>query len=191
VVWLGDREDWLACFRLGDELRPGAREAVDALRAMGIAVHLLSGDEPAVAERVAATLGIGRVTARALPGEKQRYVRGLQAGGACVAMVGDGINDAPVLAQADVSIAMGSGSDLARLRADAVLLSDRLADLVAAVAVARRARRVVRQNIGWAVAYNALAIPLAVAGWVTPLAAGVGMSASSLVVVVNALRLRR
>lgn len=190
IVWLGDEEGCLACFRLGDELRPGTRSAIDALHAMGIVVHLLSGDEHPVAARIAAELGIPKVTARALPELKQRYVRNLQLGGACVAMVGDGINDAPVLAQADVSIAMGSGSDIASLRADAVLLSDCLADLVDGLRVATRTRRVVRQNIGWAIAYNGIAIPLAVAGWVTPLMAGIGMSASSLLVVLNALRLR-
>jgi len=191
IVWLGNERGWIACFRLGDALRPHAREAIDALHAMGITLHLLSGDAPAVTERIAAELGIENATARALPEEKQHYVRNLQAGGAKVAMVGDGINDAPVLAQADVSIAMGGGADIAQLRADAVLLSDTLADLVAAVKVARRARRVLRQNVAWAVAYNGIAIPLAFAGMVTPLVAGIGMSASSLIVVVNALRLRR
>ena len=191
TVWLGDERGWIAAFRLGDALRPEAKSAVEALGALGIRVHLLSGDEARVASHVAAELGIGKVTARALPEAKRDYVRKLQEAGHRVAMVGDGINDAPVLAQADVSIAMGGGADLAQLRADAVLLSDDLGDLVEAVKVARRTRRVVRQNVAWALAYNAVAIPLAFAGWVTPLIAGIGMSASSLAVVANALRLRR
>jgi Cu2+-exporting ATPase len=190
IVWLGSEDGWIACFRLGDTVRPHARAAIDELHAMGIAVHLVSGDGRAACERVAAELGIERVTARALPEDKQRYVRKLQLGGACVAMVGDGINDTPVLAQANVSVAMGSGADIAQLRADAVLLSDSLSDLVTAVKIARRTRGVVRQNIAWAFAYNAFVIPLAFAGLVTPLVAGIGMSASSLLVVGNALRLR-
>ena len=191
VVWLGDEQGWIAAFRMGDAIRPGAREALDALRATGARLHLLSGDGPGVTARVAAELGIADFEAGATPERKQRFVRALQARGARVAMVGDGINDAPVLAQADVSIAMGGGADLAQVRADAVLLSDSVADLAAAVALARRARRVVRQNLAWALAYNLVVIPLAFAGLVTPLVAGIGMSASSLLVVANALRLRR
>ena len=133
---------------------------------------------------------IERVEARATPERKKAYVQALQLRGARVAMVGDGINDAPVIAQADVSIAMGTGSDLAQVRADAVLLSDSLDDLVAALALARRTRGVIRENLAWALGYNMVVIPLALAGMVTPLLAGVGMSLSSLVVVVNALRLR-
>ena len=191
VAFLGDERGWIAGFRLGDALRAEARAALDELRAMGLRLHLLSGDERPVAECVAVELGIDRVTACAAPEAKQRYVRELQLGGARVAMVGDGINDAPVLAQADVSIAMGGGADLAQVRADAVLLSDSLADLVRALKLARKARRVIRQNLAWALGYNLVAIPTAFAGLVTPLLAGIGMSASSLLVVANALRLRR
>jgi P-type Cu2+ transporter len=191
VVWLADANGWIAALRMGDALRDEARDLVDLLRARRVRVHLLSGDEPAVAERVAQALGIRHVRARATPGMKRAYVRELQSRGARVAMVGDGINDAPVLAQADVSVAMGGGADLAQIRADAVLLSDSLGDLAAAVTLARRTRRVIAQNLGWALAYNLVAVPLAFAGLVTPLVAGIGMSASSLVVVGNALRLRR
>ncbi len=191
VVWLADEQGWIAAFRLGDALREDAGAAVAGLRALGLTVHLLTGDEPRVAEAVATTLGIGHVQARASPEGKREYVRALQAHGARVAMVGDGINDAPVLAQADVSIAMGEGADLARLRADAVLVSGALADLPRALRTARATRRVIRQNLGWALGYNLAVLPLAFAGLVTPLLAGVGMASSSLLVVANALRLRR
>ena len=139
----------------------------------------------------AAQLGIAQATPEATPQAKIDYVRNLQARGARVAMVGDGVNDAPVLAQADVSVAMGGGADLAQLRADAVLLSDDVADLVHAACIARRARRIVRQNLAWALAYNLVVIPVACAGWITPLAAGVAMASSSLLVVANALRVLR
>ena len=179
----------MAAFRLGDALRPEAREAVDALQAMGIRVYMLSGDGEQPAQHAAAQLGIEQVEARATPLRKARFVADLQGAGARVAMVGDGLNDGPVLGRADVSIAMGSGADLAQLQADAVLLSNRLDDLVAAIRIARATRRIVRQNLAWALAYNLCVIPLALLGGVTPLAAGIGMSTSSLLVVLNALRL--
>ena len=190
VTWLADESGWIAAFRIGDGLRPEARSAVAALQALGLRVHLLTGDEPAVAHRVAGELGIGRVRSRASPEGKQDYVRALQREGRRVAMVGDGVNDAPVLGLADVSIAMGEGADLTQLKADAVLASGSLADLVGAVRLARRTRRVLRQNLGWALGYNAVVLPLAFAGMVTPLLAGIGMASSSLAVVANALRLR-
>lgn len=190
VAWLGDADGWIAAFRVGDAVRPEARDAIAGLCAAGIRVHLLTGDMKAVAERVAGTLGIACVEAGALPESKLDYVRMLQAANGRVAMVGDGLNDAPVLAQADVAIAMGGGADLAQLRADAILLSNDLRDMVTAMRVARRTRRIVRQNVAWAFAYNAIAIPLAFAGLVTPLVAAIGMSASSLLVVANALRLK-
>jgi P-type Cu2+ transporter len=190
VVWLGDARGWIAAFRLGDALRPEAREAIARLKESGATLHLLTGDDPAVAQRVAAELGIARVEARATPERKVAYIRVLQLTGARVAMVGDGVNDAPVLAQADLSVAMGGGADLAQVRADAVLLSDSLGDLARAAHLARRARTVIRQNLAWALAYNLVVVPLAFAGLVTPLLAAVGMSASSLAVVANALRLR-
>ncbi len=191
TVWLGDPTGWIAALRLGDALRSDAHAAVAVLRARGIALHLLTGDADSIAQRVARSLGIAHVEAQASPARKLAYVRELQSRGARVAMVGDGINDAPGMGQADVSIAMGGGADLAQVRADAVLLSNSLADLAAAAQIARRTRAVIRQNLAWALAYNAIVIPLAFAGAVTPLLAGVAMSASSLLVVANALRLRR
>jgi Cu2+-exporting ATPase len=190
TVFLGDERGWIAGFRLGDEIRPEARAALARLRGIGLRVHLLSGDERGVAEAVAAALAIDHVIAPSSPEGKLAYVRDLQQAGARVVMVGDGINDAPVLARADVSVAMGGGADLAQVRADAVLLSDSLDDFADACLIARKARRVTRQNLAWALAYNLVALPVAVAGVLTPLLAAVGMSLSSLAVVANVLRLR-
>jgi len=191
VAALGDEHGWLALFSFGDAPRPGARHLVRELRARGREVCLLSGDRLDHVEHVGRELGIEIVRGAATPAAKVEFVRELQSRGAVVAMVGDGINDAPVLAQAQVSIAMGSGSELAQVNADMVLLSEHLHGLADAFETATRALRVVRQNFAWAVAYNAVAVPLALAGWVTPLVAAVGMSASSLLVVMNALRLLR
>ncbi len=190
VVWLGDEQGWLAAFRLGDGLREGAQALVADLGRLGRKVHLLSGDDAGAVEDVARQLGIVHVKGGVDPAGKLAYVRHLQKGGARVAMVGDGINDAPVLAQADVSVAMGGGCNLAQLQSDAVLLSESLLPLARAVRLALRTRRVLRQNLAWALAYNLVAVPLAFAGLVTPLVAGIGMSASSLIVVLNAQRLR-
>ena len=190
TAWLGDEGGWIAAFRFGDQLRPGALEAIDSLRVSGRRVHLLSGDSPEAVGAIAAQLGIEAISAGATPAEKLAYVQTLQRAGARVAMVGDGINDAPVLAQADLSIALRSGADLAQVQADAVLLTNDPRDLADAMRLAGRTRTVARENLAWALAYNFVVIPLAVAGWVTPLVAGIGMSGSSLLVVLNALRLK-
>ncbi len=191
VIALGDDTGWLALFRLGDALRPEAAAMVAALRADARELVLLSGDAERVARRVADALGITTVIAGASPQDKHAYVRALQADGAVVAMVGDGVNDAPVLALAQVSVAMGSGSQLARTQADLVLLSDHLTAVASAHRLARRCLRIIRQNLVWAFVYNIVALPLAMAGWVTPWLAGIGMSGSSLLVVLNSLRLQR
>jgi Cu2+-exporting ATPase len=191
IVSLAGESGLLASFRLGDSLRSEAAGVVDALKKMGLAVHLLSGDEEAATQRAAARVGIDKVLSRATPERKLQYVAELERGGRKVAMVGDGINDAPVLAQAGVSLAMGGGTRLAQMQADALLLSGNLTGLVEALGHARLALRIVRQNIAWAFAYNLLALPLAVSGALTPWVAAIGMSGSSLLVVLNALRLRR
>jgi Cu2+-exporting ATPase len=191
VSVLADERGYLAILALSDALRPGARRLVQGLQARGMTVCMLSGDRARAVDHVARQLGVDGCFAEADPQRKLAYVRGLQERGAIVAMVGDGINDAPVLAQAQVSVAMGGGTDLALATADLVLLSDDIDALPAGLDVARRTMRVIRQNLAWAAAYNAVAIPAAVAGWITPLAAGVGMAASSLLVVGNALRLGR
>jgi len=189
LVALGDGNGWIAFFTLGDALRPDASSVIRALRAAGKTVCLLSGDRTARARQLAHELGIDEVRGDAAPHDKLAFVRALQESGAVVAMIGDGVNDAPVLAQAQVSVALADSTELAQVSADVVLMSERLEPLLAAVGTARRLSRVIRQNLAWAVAYNALALPLAVAGHVTPLLAAAGMSLSSLTVVLNALRL--
>jgi hypothetical protein len=160
------------------------------LLAAGKQVVLLTGDAPSVARRVA-DLGIADVRAGVTPQGKHACVSALQAAGAVVAMVGDGVNDAPVLAQAQVSVAMGGGAQLARTQADFVLLSENLDHLRRGLLRGRRPCRVIRQNLWWSFAYNFVALPLAIAGYVTPWLAGIGMSASSLLVVLNSLRIQR
>ncbi len=189
VVALGDETGWLALFALGDDLRPDAAELVNGLQQRGKTVVLLSGDQEDAAQQVAQQLGITTVRAAMTPGNKLDYVHDLQNTGAVVAMIGDGVNDAPVLAVAGVSIAMGGGTLVARASADMILLSEHLPHLLAGVDIAVRAGRVIRQNLAWAFAYNLIAIPLAALGYITPWMAGIGMSASSLLVVLNALRL--
>lgn len=191
LVWLGSESGLLAWFRLGDELRRDAAEALSELRDLGVRVHLLSGDRAEAVRDAAQRLGIATFEADATPDRKLRYVESLQRRGRVVAMVGDGVNDAPVLAQADASLAMSGGTRLAQLRADAVIVSQDLRALPHAIVHARRALAIVRQNIAWAFAYNVLILPLALTGALTPWAAAIGMSASSLVVALNALRLER
>ena len=191
IAMLGDESRCLALFVLGDELRPDAREFMQSLRAAGKRVHLLSGDRAETVGGLAATLGIEDVTADASPQAKLQYVQALQREGRVVAMIGDGVNDAPVLAQANVSIAMGDGAWMSQRQADAVLLSGRLGDLRAAFDTSARTLAIIRENLFWALAYNLTAVPLAALGMVTPWMAGVGMSASSLVVILNSLRLFR
>ena len=191
IAMLGDESRCLALFVFGDELRPDAREFIDALRRAGKRVHLLSGDRFETVEHIASALGIKMSTANASPQTKLEYVQALQREGRVVAMIGDGINDAPVLAQASVSIAMSDGAWMSQRQADAVLLSGRLGDLRAAFATSTRALAIIRENLFWALAYNLTAVPLAALGMVTPWMAGIGMSASSLVVILNSLRLFR
>ncbi|GAA3906563.1 heavy metal translocating P-type ATPase [Halomonas cibimaris] len=180
-----------AWFRLHDAVREDAADTVAALKAHGLEVELLSGDTAAAVSELAAALGIATWHAGQSPENKLARLQTLQAEGESVAMIGDGINDVPVLAGADVAIAMNGATDLARTRADAVLLSPRLLRIAEAVEIARATRRIMRQNMVWSVCYNAAALPLAAVGVVPPWLAAIGMSASSLVVVGNALRLTR
>jgi len=190
-VALGDASGWLALFSFGDTLRPGARSLVAKLRGMGIAVSLLSGDRIATVCHVAQAVGIGEYCGDARPEDKRALIAELQNEGAIVAMIGDGINDAPSLAQANVSLALGSAATLTQWTADVVVLGDDLPRIAEAIAHGRLTFRVIRQNLAWAFAYNLVAIPLAATGHLSPLAAALGMSVSSLLVVANALRLLR
>ena len=190
-IALGDESAWLAAFSFGDSLREGAAELVAAARAMGIAVSLLSGDRGAAVERVAALAGIADWRGDCAPQAKRAFIAARQRGGQIVAMIGDGINDAPSLAQADVSLSLGTASALTQWTADIVVLDDDLCDIGVALSASRRTFRVIRQNLAWALAYNAIAVPLAAAGQLSPLAAALGMSLSSILVIANACRLAR
>jgi Cu2+-exporting ATPase len=159
------------------------------MHAEGRRVHLLSGDSVAATTAVADSVGIANSSGDASPSQKVDYVRRLQQSGAVVAMIGDGVNDAPSLAVADVSIAMGSGTDVAQSAADLLLLSRNLTAIPEALRTARRAKRIMRENFAWAALYNLIAIPVAAAGYVSPWMAALGMSVSSFIVVANAVRL--
>ena len=189
-VHVGAGERLLGICWLADQPRPAARETIAALCELGLEPVLLSGDQPAATEAFARAMGIATALGGMSPEDKLRYVRERQARGEVVMMAGEGINDAPVLAGADVSLAMGSGTRIAQTQADLILMSDRLAAIPEAVRQARWTLRVVRQNIAWAIGYNALALPVAATGLLTPWLAALGMSLSSLLVVGNALRLR-
>jgi len=190
-LWLGDGTRGVARFTLDEQPREDATAALDALRAQGLRLHLASGDSEGAVQHLAHALGIASPLARQSPEDKLARVRQLQDEGRIVAMVGDGLNDAPVLAGADVSIAMGEGAPLAQQAADLVATGPSLLRIADAVRVARLARRLVKQNLAWSAGYNLLAVPLAAAGLVTPWIAALGMAVSSLVVTVNALRLAR
>ena len=188
-VSLADAQGWLATFELQETLRPEAAGVVQALRAQGLALHVLSGDAPEAVSRVALALGITDFRGACTPQGKLQALQALQREGHRVAMVGDGLNDGPVLAGADVSFALGQALALTQSQADLVLMSGRLDVLVPTLVRARQTMRVVRQNLAWSVAYNAACVPLALAGWLPAWAAGLGMALSSLLVVLNALRL--
>jgi Cu2+-exporting ATPase len=191
LVALGDASGPRALFAFGDALRPGAALFVRRLRALGIVPVLLSGDHARSVAAIGAALGIEAAHGGQLPEDKKAAVARLQAQGAVVAMAGDGVNDAPALAQAQVSVTLGAATPIAQWTADVVVLGDELPRIADAIVQARRTLRVVRQNLGWAALYNGLAIPAAAFGLLTPLMASAGMAASSLAVVGNALRLSR
>ncbi len=192
--------DGRACAVIGvaDAVRPSSRAAVSALAETGVEVVMLTGDNEATAARIARELGIGSVIAEVLPGDKAARIAELQRGGRRVAMVGDGVNDAPALAQADLGIAIGAGTDVAIETADVVLMRSDPLDVATALRIGRGTLRKMRQNLGWAVGYNAIALPIAAGVFepafgltLRPEIAALSMSGSSLIVAVNALALRR
>ncbi|RMG13278.1 MAG: HAD family hydrolase, partial [Planctomycetota bacterium] len=190
-VFVARGEQVLGELRLADALRPTAGAAVARLRELGVRTVLLTGDRRFVAEAVGAQLGVDEVLAEVRPEGKLAAVEELRASGARVAMVGDGINDAPALAAADVGIAMGQGTDVAKEAASLTLLRDEPLSVPEALELSRRTLRTVRQNLGWAFGYNLVAVPLAVLGCLHPVVAAAAMASSSVLVVSNSLRLRR
>ena len=184
-------------FAVADVLKPTSRAAVEALQNLGVEVTLLTGDNQATAQSIAAELGIKDVVAEVLPQDKERVVREKQAQGRKVAMVGDGINDAPALARADVGVAIGAGTDVAISSADVVLMKSDLMDAVDAIRLSRQTMRNIRQNLFWAFFYNCIGIPIAAGAlWLplglklSPMIGAAAMSLSSVCVVSNALRLK-
>ncbi len=175
---------------VGDQLKPGAVEAVAALKELGLRPVLLTGDSQAVAETVAAQVGIEQVHAEVLPQGKAAVISGLQAEGMRVAMVGDGVNDAAALAISDLGIAIGAGTDAAMAASDLTLMREDLMGVVDAIRLSRATDRTIRGNLLWAFLYNVAAIPVAALGLLTPMIAGAAMACSSVFVVLNSLRLR-
>jgi Cu+-exporting ATPase len=194
VSWLartGAEPRLLGLLAFGDAVKPSAAGAIAALRALGIRTVMLTGDNQQAAKAVATPLGIDEVAAEILPQDKAAAIARLRAGGSVVAMVGDGINDAPALAAADIGIAMATGTDVAMETAGIALLRGDPALVAGAIDVSRRTYAKIRQGLFWAFAYNVIGIPLAAFGWLSPTLAGAAMALSSVSVVSNALLLRR
>lgn len=186
---LSDEQGWLATFSLDEDLRADAKITVAALQAQGVQVHILSGDTSESVKKIARQIGINEARGHCTPQDKLVFLRELQAQGRKVVMVGDGLNDGPVLAGAHVSFAFGRAVPLAQAQSDFVVLGDKLGAIAQTLLRARRTLNVVCQNLAWAALYNAICVPLAVVGWLPAWLAGLGMALSSLFVVLNALRL--
>ena len=190
-VHLADDQGLIASFLFLDTPRAGLEKLLTAARSRKIAVHLISGDDEVTVAWWARHVGIDRFKGTCSPEDKYRYIESLQKKNRVVWAIGDGINDAPLLARADVSIAVGAGAPLATAGADAILTANSLAPLAQSLLLADKTQRVIKENLIWALAYNLLAIPVAMMGWVNPWVAGIGMSLSSLAVTLNAWRLRK
>ena len=190
-VFLSDAQGWLATFGLQEDIRPDAAQTIADLKNSAIDVRLLSGDAVDAARRIATKVGISDFEGKCSPQDKLNYLREAQVLGHMVAVVGDGLNDGPVLAGAHVSFAFGQAVPLAQAQADFLVAGSRLTDVSVAIELSRRTLKVVRQNLWWAAIYNAICVPLAIAGWLPAWLAGIGMASSSLMVVLNALRLSR
>lgn len=190
-LYLSDGENLIAQFMLNDALRSDSKESIKQFQEAGITTHILSGDHQDSVSILASKLGIANYKAKQSPEQKLAYVRGLQAAGKQVTMVGDGINDLPVLSGAKLSISMGEASDITKLNSDAILLNGNMTVINEAFQNAQRTRKIIKQNMTWAIMYNLCMLPMAAAGWVPPYFAALGMSLSSLLVVFNSLRLKR
>jgi cation-transporting ATPase V/Cu+-exporting ATPase len=191
VVWAGWTGEVRGVLAVADTLKPGAREQAQRLHGMGLEVAMLTGDNHTTAAAIAASVGIDRALAEVMPADKAGEITRLQAQGETVAMVGDGVNDAPALVQADLGIAIGTGTDVAIESSDLTLLRGDLDGVATAIQLSRRTYRTIVENLGWAFGYNTVAIPLAIAGLLNPIIAGAAMAFSSVSVVANSLRLRR
>ena len=190
VMLLGQGETVHGLIAVADSLRPEARQAVQLLQRLRIRVVMLSGDNRATAEAIAAQVGITEVIAEVRPADKAATIRALQQAGQVVAMVGDGVNDAPALATADIGIAIGSGADVAKEAGDLLLLGNDLRDVVTAIGLSQATMTKIRQNLFWAFIYNSLGVPIAALGWLNPMLAGAAMALSSLSVIVKSSLLR-
>ncbi|HHQ4533318.1 heavy metal translocating P-type ATPase [Aeromonas veronii] len=191
AIYLADEQQVLARFNLEDTLRPDARALIAAFKAAGLQTTVLTGDSSLQADEIARELGVDELVKGVSPDGKLAYLKTREAQGDISIMVGDGINDAPVLAGAHASFAMAGGTDLAKNSADAILLADDLSRLLEARVLAMRTRKIIIENFAWSIGYNLLVLPLAACGWLPPYLAAAGMSLSSLIVVTNSMRLNR